>query len=356
MSIAYQPVKAISVIIAAVALLIAPWAEARDGTATIDQQQNATKSKTASTQKNQPYRRTRVAPDSSRLKLALRQDYDPNPAIWLLSDEDTTIYLFGTIHVLHKDFKWRSAAVNAMIAEADALVLETTDEEEQDLMSIDLFTSMFEATSERGQLSTRLDEVNRPKLASLSKQIGLPLPVVEHMPVWLLTFFTFYDAAENFGSVDAYGVETVLTRLFKQAGKPISAIEDGEAVMAAMNGLDETAMIAELNTALSKWSGTGPLFGESKQISDPVAYYADDHGWAQGDVSAMQSGLSREELGEPFYNVLLVDRNRAWAEWLDDRLDKPGTVLVAVGAGHLAGPDSVQVMLDKRGLKAERIQ
>ncbi|MEC7398433.1 MAG: TraB/GumN family protein, partial [Pseudomonadota bacterium] len=39
----------------------------------------------------------------------------------------------------------------------------------------------------------------------------------------------------------------------------------------------------------------------------------------------------------------------------DERLDRPGTVLVAVGAGHFFGPKSVQVMLAERGLAAERL-
>jgi uncharacterized protein len=33
-----------------------------------------------------------------------------------------------------------------------------------------------------------------------------------------------------------------------------------------------------------------------------------------------------------------------------------GTYFVAVGAAHLAGPDSVLVMLEKRGVKATRVQ
>jgi hypothetical protein len=46
----------------------------------------------------------------------------------------------------------------------------------------------------------------------------------------------------------------------------------------------------------------------------------------------------------------------AWAQWLARRLEKPGTVMVAVGAGHLAGRDSVQAMLKAKGLKATRVQ
>ena len=53
--------------------------------------------------------------------------------------------------------------------------------------------------------------------------------------------------------------------------------------------------------------------------------------------------------------TLLTDRNARWATWIKERLAKPGTVFVAVGAGHLAGNDSVQAQLAKQGIKAERI-
>ena len=49
-------------------------------------------------------------------------------------------------------------------------------------------------------------------------------------------------------------------------------------------------------------------------------------------------------------------RNERWAEWVARRLETPGTVFVAVGAGHLAGEVSVQAMLAERGLATERVQ
>ena len=54
--------------------------------------------------------------------------------------------------------------------------------------------------------------------------------------------------------------------------------------------------------------------------------------------------------------ALFTDRNARWAEWIDVRLDKPGTVFTAVGAGHLGGKDSVQDFLAKKGIKAERVK
>ncbi len=55
------------------------------------------------------------------------------------------------------------------------------------------------------------------------------------------------------------------------------------------------------------------------------------------------------------YDPLLTRRNRNWVGWLENRLQRPGTVLFAVGAGHLAGAESVQAMLAARGVTARRV-
>jgi uncharacterized protein YbaP (TraB family) len=56
------------------------------------------------------------------------------------------------------------------------------------------------------------------------------------------------------------------------------------------------------------------------------------------------------------YRLLLVDRNQDWANQLKTRLAGSGVSFVAVGAGHLAGPDSLQAQLKKLGIKAERVK
>ena len=54
--------------------------------------------------------------------------------------------------------------------------------------------------------------------------------------------------------------------------------------------------------------------------------------------------------------VLMAQRNARWAEWIEKRMDQPGTVFIAVGAGHLAGKDSVETMLEAKGLEVDRVQ
>ena len=79
--------------------------------------------------------------------------------------------------------------------------------------------------------------------------------------------------------------------------------------------------------------------------------------WARGDPEALAREMNDELKSSPeVARVLLVDRNRNWAQWIKQRMTKPGTVFIAVGAGHLAGPDSVQAQLAKLGLKAERVR
>ena len=53
--------------------------------------------------------------------------------------------------------------------------------------------------------------------------------------------------------------------------------------------------------------------------------------------------------------ALMTDRNARWADWIKARLRVPGKLFVAVGAAHLAGPNSVQAMLKARGITAERL-
>ena len=78
--------------------------------------------------------------------------------------------------------------------------------------------------------------------------------------------------------------------------------------------------------------------------------------WLAGDADGLAE-LMNEGLTDPaLADALLYKRNENWAEWINTRLERPGTVFIAVGAGHLAGQKSVQDYLTQRGLTVERVQ
>jgi uncharacterized protein YbaP (TraB family) len=79
--------------------------------------------------------------------------------------------------------------------------------------------------------------------------------------------------------------------------------------------------------------------------------------WSRGDVAGIAASFNTDETMTPeLRRVLLTGRNARWTDWIERRLARPGTVFIAVGAGHLAGEGSVIADLAARGLRAERVQ
>ncbi|MBU0864226.1 MAG: TraB/GumN family protein, partial [Alphaproteobacteria bacterium] len=79
--------------------------------------------------------------------------------------------------------------------------------------------------------------------------------------------------------------------------------------------------------------------------------------WARGDVAALEKVINDDVDAVPAARrAIITDRNRRWSAWVHKRLERPGTVLMAVGAGHLVGPDGVPAMLEAEGMTVRRVQ
>ncbi len=281
-------------------------------------------------------------------------DFSPNPAIWKLADDDTEIYMLGTIHALPPELKWRSAPLDRIIETVDELVVETTAEDEKaDGLSAALEMAMLSAL-DRKPLRDRVDPKNRETLDAVARDLNLSMDYLDLVPTWMVAFVLFYSDAEEEGVSPDHGVETVLEAAFKTAKKPILAIEDANAVDRALNALSEQDQLIALNDLLTEIR-TAPAASLLPVKDSKAAMFDDDIAWAKGEVSAIGADLTPENMGEAYYRVLLTDRNAAWTAWLEARLQKPGKMLLAVGAAHLAGSDSVQAMLEKRGFTIKRI-
>ena len=286
---------------------------------------------------------------------AFVQDYEPAPAMWLLEDEDTKIYMLGTIHILPQGFRWRNAQIDTVIDTADELVVETSDDDSMEMM-MNISPKLSRFLDNRQPTSEQLSPDTRAKWRALARLTGTPFSEIDVMPVALamISFGTGDDA--ELASYD-YGVETVLEREFASTGRPISSIEDFGTVLYGLYRENDAEMVAELDATLRAWDGKSPeTFFKSTEWADNGDIWWMEHEWARGEVAEdFDLGLADTEIGKVLNEVLIVRRNTQWARWLDDRLDTPGTVLVAVGAGHFLGEESVLVELRERGLTAQRI-
>ncbi|WP_165356618.1 TraB/GumN family protein [Sphingosinicella sp. BN140058] len=297
----------------------------------------------AAAAQSKPSGEPEVAPAAERaLPAPVVQNYQPRPAMWLLEDADTKIYLLGTIHVLPPGFRWRSPAIERVIADADELVLETYQQGEDDIPPG--AAQLFALDTPRPILG-RVPADKRTALAEVIADGPLPIEAYAGLRTWAAALMIGMGGLlEEYGVDDvddAPGVEEKLEADFEAAGKPIGQIEDPLAVLQSLNALPEAAQQELLLSSIEDEAAGAD--GEETE---------DDDAWAQGKAERLADSL--EGLPPALFDVMVRRRNAAWTDWLARRLDKPGTVLLAVGAGHLAGTESVQTMLEARGLRVKR--
>ena len=146
------------------------------------------------------------------------------------------------------------------------------------------------------------------------------------------------------GSSSDAGVEEQLKAAFRADQRPIEAFETATQQFGFFDGLGEADQRAFLESVVAK---PDDRRGYARMIA----------AWSRGDEAAIAATFDKELKGSKALRDVLIDhRNALWADAIAARLGKPGTTLVAVGAGHLAGPASVQAMLAARGLKVERVE
>lgn len=266
------------------------------------------------------------------------------PALWKVSDADTTIYLFGTFHALPPGYAWEDAALKDAFDHADQLIVETLVGDPQSMGQL-LFRLGTPATP-LPPLLERVPHRHRAELAALIKRSGLPMAMFDRLETWAAGFLLVQPMMADLGVSGGEGVEEVLKARFAARQRPIGELETVEQQLGFIDGLDEQDQRAFLEGFVDKASDV------RKEFAGMLA------AWARGDEKAIADTFDKELKASPgLRDALLVRRNANWAAEIRAKLDStPGTILIAVGAGHLAGPDSVQKMLEARGLVVTRVQ
>lgn len=263
------------------------------------------------------------------------------PALWKVQGPHATVYLFGTVHVLRKDVVWRSPKIDGAFHASGTLV--------EEIKGVDDPAAMQPLVMKYGldpahPLSSKLDEGGKAKLSGVETSLGVPAGQIELLRPWMaaLTFSTLPLIKAGYDPKS--GVDIILKNEADAEHKPLEAFETIEQQVKFFADLPQGLEVAYLLSTLDEAAkGT-------KELDDLV------DAWAAGDVERIASLMNtdmRDKYPE-IYKVLLVDRNQAFASRIKQLLAGEGTWFVAVGAAHLAGPDSVQADLQKMGVKVVR--
>ena len=265
------------------------------------------------------------------------------PALWRIADEDTTVWLFGTIHVLPNGFAWRTETIDAAIAESDSLVLETVTSDDQSQAA--LLLMQLGMSPELPPISERVDEERLPQLAAMIARGPFPESFLSALETWAASLMLVGVTLNDLGLDPESGVEEQLELIFELAERPVTGLETPEQQLGFFDQLPEDAQRYFLNSVIDTPEDIREEFDAMLEA------------WRSGDEDQIAMTFDDELLfSDTLRETLLTRRNATWANWIAERLAEPGTVFVAVGAGHLAGNDTVQDFLEVQGIVAERIQ
>jgi uncharacterized protein YbaP (TraB family) len=262
------------------------------------------------------------------------------PAMWVIKDADSTIYLIGTMHLLKHDSEWNAEKVKKTVHESTELWLEIADLDNQEALAP--LVAKFGLDKER-PLSTKLNEEQKKKLEKVTNTYGIPAATLEPMRPWLAAMLIEVLPLVKAGYDPKAGVERILAAQAVAEGDKIRGFETAEEQFHFLADLSEKEELAFLD-------GTMDDLEEGLDLLDRLA-----KAWIDGDVGTIGAMAAEMKSKAPeLYDKIFVRRNIAWAEKIEQMLKGSGVQQIAVGAGHLVGPDSVQAQLAKRGIKVER--
>ena len=264
------------------------------------------------------------------------------PALWVVKHADTTIYLFGTVHLLPNDTAWHSPALDEALTKSHTLYIEITDDSSAGVAALVLKYGLDPAHP----LADRLDKAEVQQLQAAADQAGVPggMQTLNMMRPWLAALTLAAAPLLKAGLDPEHGVDKQLKAQMLAAGKQVLGLETSEQQIHFLADMPESTQMDFLRSTL-KDVDKGPA-----QLTELI------NAWKVGDVDkiARIEDQDMRQQSPELYQRLLVARNQTWATKIASLLKSPGTIFVAVGAAHLAGPDSVQAQLNKMGIKTVR--
>lgn len=299
----------------------------------------------ASEQTSEPLtRESALAAFEEAKAIALSTQGEGTPAMWRLADDDTTIHIFGTVHLLRPELEWQTPAFEAAFSEADTVVFEVDmySEEAQRLIMTDLMSrGMYD---DGRTLRSVLDEDKEAVVEAAFKSINVPLDALNAFEPWMASMNLTSMKMTKDGFNPNAGVEKILNDKAIAAGMQFDYLETISDQADAFDNLSEETQIQMLYEGAL-------MIDDSSTFLDFLV-----EEWADGDVEGLGilaatpdgAGLSNEA-----YEAVFKNRNEKWVPKIEAMLDEPGTIFIAAGAGHFAGPDSVITMLRDKGYTVE---
>ena len=271
------------------------------------------------------------------------------PAMWVVKDADSTIYLLGTIHVLKPDTAWQTDKLDAAIAASDTLWQELPTSDPMAIGVELLPLIMQHGYSQETKLTDLLTPAEMKSLDEAAKLSGVPGMsgvALNRMRPWNAALNISNSAVVRAGYDPLSSVDAQIEKKFSARDIKPNGFETAKQQITIFADMTPEEELSFLRETLQEYQNA------PTEVEKLVSY------WVAGDtakLNAMFLSEARSE-GGSFYDQLFTNRNRHWTTKIEEMLAGKGVTFIAVGAGHLIGEDSVIAMLAAEGIKAERYQ
>lgn len=263
------------------------------------------------------------------------------PALWKIQDEDTTIYLFGTIHLLPKGVQWFAGPIATAFQSSDEFVSELGETDPAEIQAVTVAKAILPPDQ---SLRTLLNAEERAALEKALAGLNLPPEMLDRFEPWYAGVYLSTAPLLDAGYSAEHGVEATLevrAKALKQRRVGLETIE-------YQLGLFDTLPEEVQRNYLAQVAKHAPT------IKDQLTEMVEE--WKRGNAARLAELMNADEDDPQMVEALLTGRNRTWTQWIKARMDKPGKVFLAVGTGHLAGKDSVIEQLEALGYTVTRLQ
>jgi len=273
---------------------------------------------------------------------------EADPALWSISDEDSTVYLFGTVHILPPELEWRTDAVMAAFADAETIYFEVDALSPDSQAEAQALIPQLGLNAPGVTLSSMISDEAEAHVAAIAGRIGAPadafMAQLDPLQPWLASLQMAVLQMQAAGYDPNSGAEAALNADAREAAKAFGYFETIEEQLRFLSDSPIDVQIADFEV------------GVEQMVEEPEILTEMIQAWARGDMDFLDQLINGDmrEASPELYARLIVERNRNWIPHIVEALDGSEDAFVAVGAGHMPGQEGVIALLEAEGLEVTR--
>jgi uncharacterized protein YbaP (TraB family) len=273
---------------------------------------------------------------------------EADPALWSISDEDSTVYLFGTVHVLPPELSWRTDAIDAAFEDSETIYFEVDALSPEAQAQMQALIPQLGLNAPGVTLSSMISDEAQGHVATIAQRLGAPadafMSQLDPLQPWLASLQMAVLQMQSSGYQPGSGAEAALTAQAEEAGKSFGYFETVEQQLRFLSSSSMEVQLADFEVSVAQ------------MVEDPGMLTELVQAWAVGDMEHIDRLINGElrDTSPELYDRIIVQRNHNWIPQILAALEGSEDGFVAVGAGHMPGEEGVIALLEAEGLTVTR--